>query len=123
MSDPVVISVAPVSGTAGTGVTITGTGLSEVSAVLFGSTAASISAHTDTQIVCTVPSGLAAGAVNLTLAWTGTVTAPGGFAVTGGGSGPGPTPPPGNDLVVVAAAAGGLLLLGLFAFRGKGRER
>jgi hypothetical protein len=50
---------------AGANVTMTGTGLTEVSSVMLSSTAAAIVSRTATQLVFTVPSGVACGAITL----------------------------------------------------------
>jgi hypothetical protein len=73
---PTFTSIAPASGpiTAGTRVTITGTGFTGATAVTFGGTAATVlTVNSDTQIMATVPAH-AAGAVNVV------VTTPGGTA-------------------------------------------
>jgi PKD repeat protein len=74
---PAVTGIVPTSGTTagGTSVTITGTGFTGVTGVMFGSTAATITANTATSITVTAPAG-AAGLVDIT------VTTPGGTSAT-----------------------------------------
>jgi hypothetical protein len=74
---PTVAAVAPVTGVAdaGTSVTITGTNLSGATAVLFGSTKGTIVSDTATQITAMSPNG-SAGLVDVT------VTTPGGTSAT-----------------------------------------
>ncbi|WP_455907232.1 IPT/TIG domain-containing protein, partial [Streptomyces niveus] len=68
---PTVGSLSPASGPAGTGVTVTGTGLATATVVRFGATAAtSLTVLSDTQLTVTAPSG--SGSVQVT------VTTPGG---------------------------------------------
>jgi hypothetical protein len=78
---PAVTSISPAAGplTAGTTVTITGTGLSGPTAVKFGSTAGTILTNSSTSITVTAPAGTA-GVVNVT------VTTPGGISATGSGN-------------------------------------
>lgn len=68
---PVITNINPSSGPAGTSVTITGTGFGDSqrsSTVSFaGTSATTISSWSDTQIVCTVPSGAASGNVVVTV--------------------------------------------------------
>ncbi|MFE7754021.1 IPT/TIG domain-containing protein [Streptomyces sp. NPDC057418] len=84
---PAVTGLVPHSGptSAGTVVTLTGTGLSTTSAVLFGATAAGFTVVSDTQITAAVPAG-PPGTVNVSV-------------TTSGGTGTGPAytrlPPPG----------------------------
>jgi IPT/TIG domain len=111
MADPTIIGCSPTSGPAGTSVTITGTGLSAVTAVILDALSCPISNQSDTAIIVVIPSAATAGSFGFTLAWTGTVTLTGGFAVTPGG--PPPPPPPAgksNELVLVAGLGGALLL-------------
>ena len=58
-SGPVVASISPTSGSAigGTTVTITGSGLTGVNKVLFGTTASSFTVKSDTQITAVSPAG------------------------------------------------------------------
>ncbi|MGA2122555.1 MAG: IPT/TIG domain-containing protein [Methanoregula sp.] len=78
---PTVSSISPTAGplTAGTTVTIAGTGLSGPTAVKFGSTAGTILTNSSTSITVTAPAGTA-GVVNVT------VTTPGGTSATGSGN-------------------------------------
>jgi hypothetical protein len=68
---------------AGANVTMTGTGLTEVSGVLLGSTAATIVSRTSIQLVFTVPAGAACGAITLQSASQPSVA--GGSVVVGAG--------------------------------------
>jgi serine protease len=63
---PVVASVSPASGAAGSTVTITGTYLGGVTAAAFAGTPATILAVTATTVTVTVPSGAADGPVTVT---------------------------------------------------------
>jgi len=60
-----VTSFSPTSGRPGTQVTITGAGLSSVTAVDFAGTVASFTASSDTQIVAAVPEGAVSGLITL----------------------------------------------------------
>ncbi len=74
-----IIDFSPKRGPSGTPVTISGTGFSSTAsqdAVAFGGTAATVTSASPTQLVATVPSGAASGAI--------TVTAPGGTATSAG---------------------------------------
>jgi hypothetical protein len=64
-------------------VTIPGSGLSQVSGVSIGTTAATLGARTDTQLAFVVPNGIACGPITLQSAAQGTV--PAGGLVVGGG--------------------------------------
>ncbi|WP_394663379.1 putative Ig domain-containing protein [uncultured Sphingomonas sp.] len=78
---PAVTAVAPNSGGAGGGnsVTVTGTGFTNATAVNFGATSASsFTVNSATQITATAPAG--SGTVNVT------VTSPGGTSATGAGN-------------------------------------
>ncbi|HQR21233.1 MAG TPA: IPT/TIG domain-containing protein [Burkholderiaceae bacterium] len=68
---------------AGASVTIAGTGLTEVSAVRIAATAATVTSQSATQLVFTVPSGIACGAIALDSASQPTVAA--GSVVVGSG--------------------------------------
>jgi hypothetical protein len=63
---PVVASVSPASGAAGSTVTITGTYLGGVTAAAFAGTPAAVLAVTATTVTVTVPSGAADGPVTVT---------------------------------------------------------
>ena len=63
---PVITSVSPTTGAAGTVVTITGTGLTGATAVMFGTISATPTSVSDTQIVVTAPTGVS-GAVDITV--------------------------------------------------------
>jgi uncharacterized repeat protein (TIGR03803 family) len=72
---PKITSFSPSSGTAGTLVTINGTGLIQTSAVKFGAVkATTFTVKSDSQVTAVVPSGLAAAAVTIS------ITTPGGTA-------------------------------------------
>lgn len=62
---PTITSVDPAAGLIGAAVTINGTNLNTVTAVTFGSTAATIGSQTATSISTTVPEGLEAGEVQI----------------------------------------------------------
>ena len=64
---PAISSITPNSGEPGTVVTIAGSTFGSSPTVNFGSTAATVSSATATSISTTVPSGLAAGAVNVSV--------------------------------------------------------
>ena len=68
---PSITSLTPGHGLAGDSVTIAGTGLGTGGTVRFGNTAASTSSWSATSITCTVPAGLSAGAVDVTVTPTG----------------------------------------------------
>ncbi len=72
---PKITSVTPTSGHVGQLVTINGTGLGQTSAVKFGAVkATTVTVVSDSKVTAVVPSGLAAGAVTIS------VTTPGGVA-------------------------------------------
>ncbi len=77
---PTINTIAPQQGPAagGTSVTIDGANLGSATSVTFGGTAATITANTANQIVCTTPSGSGAVSVSVTTA-NGTDTVAGGF--------------------------------------------
>ena len=68
---PVLTSLSPVSGLAGSSVTINGTNLGSAGAVSFSGTAATTTSWTATRIVATVPAGISAGAKTVTVTPTG----------------------------------------------------
>lgn len=72
---PTVTSFAPLSGPAGSSVTLTGRGFTGTSAVTLGATAATFHVVSDTQITATVPAGA------LSAQWV--VTTPGGTGASG----------------------------------------
>jgi hypothetical protein len=72
---PVVSSLSPTIGLAGTPVTINGSNLTGVTAVRFNGTSATFSVVNDTQISTTVPNGATTGPVSVTNA-VGTTTGP-----------------------------------------------
>ncbi|MFF7994803.1 IPT/TIG domain-containing protein, partial [Kitasatospora xanthocidica] len=71
---PVIVSISPASGAAGSVVTLTGTGFAGATAVRFGAVnASSFTVVSDTQITATVPAG--SGTVQVTVVawwWGGT---------------------------------------------------
>ena len=82
LQDPPSVSTMSVStggAAGGTSVTITGTGLSDISSVAFGSKSGTIVSRSSTQVVVTTPRALATGAVDVT------VTGPGGSHVIANG--------------------------------------
>jgi hypothetical protein len=78
---PCIAKLAPVSGPAGTAVTITGINLAGATAVDFNGTAAAISADQATKITTAVPTGATSGSVNV-MTPGGTATSPSPFTVT-----------------------------------------
>lgn len=71
---PSISGLSPTSGSVGTAVTITGTNLDSVTAVLFGATPAVIGTRTAAQLATTVPAGASTGTLS--------VTGPGGTATS-----------------------------------------
>ena len=63
---PQVKSFSPTSGPVGTPVTITGTGLTQATAVKFNGTAATFTVNSDTQISTSVPTGATTGKIMVT---------------------------------------------------------
>ena len=63
---PTIIGFAPASGSVGSSVTLTGSGLSGASAVRFNGVAASFTPFSDTQLNCTVPPGASSGPISVT---------------------------------------------------------
>jgi uncharacterized repeat protein (TIGR03803 family) len=80
---PKITSFSPSSGPAGTLVTINGTGLIQTSAVKFGTVkATTFTVKSDSQVTAVVPSGLAAGAVTISIITPGgTANSPTKFTV------------------------------------------
>ena len=103
-------TLTPPNGTAGTLVTITGTGFTGTTSVTFGSAAASFTAISDTQLTAVAPAGT--GPVTVT------VTGPGGSGTFASFTYPGspPPPPPGTTLRAVAFA--GTRVLSVVSTRG-----
>lgn len=66
VSIPSGIRFMPVSGTAGASVTITGSGFSGATSVMFNGTPAAFTVDSSTQITAVVPSGAATGAITVT---------------------------------------------------------
>jgi cytochrome c peroxidase len=81
---PAITSFAPATGPVGTGVTITGTSFTAVTAVKFGGTAATFTASNSGTVTTTVPFGAATGPITVTTL-DGTATSAGNFTVTTGG--------------------------------------
>jgi len=81
---PGITSFAPATGPVGTGVTITGTSFTGVTAVKFGGTAANFTVSNSGTVTTTVPFGAATGAITVTTL-DGTATSAGNFTVTPGG--------------------------------------
>jgi hypothetical protein len=80
-SGPVVSSFTPTSGSAGTSVTVTGSGFTGATAVKFNGMSATFTVNSDTQVTATVPAGASTGPIAVTTpAGTGTSTAS--FTVT-----------------------------------------
>jgi hypothetical protein len=77
---PAITGFAPVSGTAGTAVVLSGSGFTGASRVAFDGVAASFTVDSDVQITTTVPSGAASGTLTVTTAG-GTATSATGFVV------------------------------------------
>ncbi|WP_173221573.1 IPT/TIG domain-containing protein [Paenibacillus alba] len=85
---PSVSSLSPVSGAAGSSVTITGTNFGSTqgaSTVKFGAIAAAVTSWSSTSIQATVPSGLAAGSYNVVVTVNGTASNSQAFSVTSSG--------------------------------------
>jgi uncharacterized protein (TIGR03437 family) len=82
-SPPVVSSVSPSSGAAGSAVAVSGSGFTGATAVTFNGTAATFSVVSDTQVNASVPSGATTGPVAVTTP-AGTGTSPSSFTVTAG---------------------------------------
>ncbi len=80
---PVISSLSPTSGAAGSSITINGSNLGSSDTVSFGSTAATITSSSSTSLTVTVPSGLAAGAYNVTVTASGSTSNAETFTVTG----------------------------------------
>lgn len=77
---PQVKTFSPTSGHVGTSVTITGTGLSQATAVKFNGTAATFTVNSDTQITTSVPAGATTGKIKVTTTG-GTATSATSFTV------------------------------------------
>ena len=79
---PTLIGFSPIAGPPGTVVTITGTNFNGATGVTFGSTVATFTVNSATQITTSVPAGSATGAVNVTTP-AGTATSTTTFTVAG----------------------------------------
>ncbi|MGD1894348.1 MAG: fasciclin domain-containing protein [Cyclobacteriaceae bacterium] len=66
-SAPTISSLSPTSGPVGTSVTIAGSNFGDSPSVSFGGTSATVGSSTATSITTTVPSGLSAGTVSVTV--------------------------------------------------------
>lgn len=78
---PQISSFTPTSGSAGTSVTINGSGFSTASSVKFDGTSASFNANSDSQIVASVPSAATTGPITVTTS-AGTATSSTSFTVS-----------------------------------------
>ena len=97
---PVVTTFAPVAGSVGTKVKLTGTGYADPCEVNFGSVAAACKANSATKITTTVPPGATSGPLTLTTAG-GSVTTSTSFTVTGPAASLSPVSgPPGTPVTV-----------------------
>jgi hypothetical protein len=86
-STPSISSLSPTSGPVGTSVTITGSNFGATkgtSTVKFGATTVTTTAWSGASITATVPTGLAAGAANVTVTVNGTNSNASAFTVTSG---------------------------------------
>lgn len=81
---PALTSFAPANGPIGTGVTITGTNFTGVTAVSFGGRSATFTANNSGTVTTTVPFGANTGLINVTTL-DGTATSATSFTVTPGG--------------------------------------
>lgn len=81
---PAITSFAPASGAGGTGVTITGTSFTGVTAVSFNGAAAAFTVSNSGTVTATVPAGATNGAIAVTTL-DGTATSVASFTVTPGG--------------------------------------
>src|SRR4029077_5999217 len=82
---PSISSFTPTSGSAGTSVTVTGSGFTGATAVKFNGSSAAFSVASDTQISATVPNGATTGPIAVT-GPGGTGTSASSFIVTTAGS-------------------------------------
>lgn len=90
---PVITSFTPSNGSAGTTVTISGSGLSATTGVKFGGVSASFSLQSGgdpsgdfTQIIATVPAGATTGPIAVTITLWGTIWSSATFTVSGAGT-------------------------------------
>jgi hypothetical protein len=104
---PVLSTLSPVSGLAGSSVTINGTNLGTAGVVSFSGTAATTTSWTATRIVATVPAGISAGAKTVTVTPTGAAASNGlAYTVT--------TPPSGTDRTPPTTTATGATMNGWY---------
>ena len=82
---PAITSFAPSLGSAGTGVTITGTTFTGATAVSFGGKAAAFTVSNSGTVTATVPAGATTGPITVTTL-DGTATSAANFTVTSGGT-------------------------------------
>ncbi|MEM6845073.1 MAG: fasciclin domain-containing protein [Bacteroidota bacterium] len=79
---PTISSITPNSGPVGTSVTIAGTNFGDAPTVSFGGTSATVGTSSATSITTTVPAGLSAGTVSVTVTASGETSAGSNFEVT-----------------------------------------
>ncbi len=79
---PTISSITPSSGPVGTSVTIAGTNFGDSPSVSFGGTSATVGTSSATSITTTVPTGLSAGTVSVTVTAGGETSAGSDFEVT-----------------------------------------
>jgi hypothetical protein len=105
---PTISSFSPVSGAAGTSVTVTGANFTGASFVKFNGAAASFSVVSDSQVTATVPAGATSGPISVTNS-AGTGTSASSFTVTTTTAGPtitsiSPTSGPVGTLVTITGS-------------------
>ena len=82
LANPTITSFTPTSGGAGTSVVITGTSLTNTSAVSFNGIATTFTNNSATQVTATAPAGVTTGPITLTTTPGGTATSATNFTVT-----------------------------------------
>jgi uncharacterized repeat protein (TIGR03806 family) len=117
---PVITSVAPGSGTAGTAVTIDGSNFAGATAVSFNGTPGSVTVASATTITTSVPAGATSGTITVTSP-NGSGSSPGVFIV--GAAPPAPTitaisPTSGSIGTTIILTGSGLTATSLVAFNG-----
>jgi hypothetical protein len=100
---PTIASFAPASGAGGTGVTITGTSFTGVTAVSFNGAAAAFTISNSGTVTTTVPAGATNGAITVTTL-DGTATSVASFTVTPGGPPFSLAPTPSSQTVSAGAS-------------------